>query len=137
MCNVLKYCKIILNVALRLRCDCGAVALIFFNLLKTSTVIPQTLWGAYRSTTFCEEKCSINDIAKKKKDITISKKCSIRSCLMKRLFVCMGNRRINIILVSYLFCFALIINGERHQISKCPKVLNHVSVHETYRVIFN
>ena len=34
MYNVLKYCKILLNVALRLRCGC----VYFFNLLKTSTV---------------------------------------------------------------------------------------------------
>ena len=34
MCNVLKYCKVLLNVALRLRCGC----VYFFNLLKTSTV---------------------------------------------------------------------------------------------------
>jgi len=35
MCNVLKYRKILLNVALRLRCVC---VVFFFNLLKTSTV---------------------------------------------------------------------------------------------------
>ena len=34
MCNVLKYHKILENVALRLRCGC----VYFFNLLKTSTV---------------------------------------------------------------------------------------------------
>jgi len=36
MCNILKYRKILLNVA----CGCGAVAFGFFNLLKTSTVGP-------------------------------------------------------------------------------------------------
>ena len=39
MCNVLKYRKMLENVALRLRCGCDAVAFIIFNLLKTSTVV--------------------------------------------------------------------------------------------------
>ena len=39
MCNVLKYRRILYNVALRLRCGC----VYFFNLLKTSTVKYQGL----------------------------------------------------------------------------------------------
>ena len=41
MCNVLKFPKILLNVALRLRCGC----VYFFNLLKTSTV-PRVVWSS-------------------------------------------------------------------------------------------
>ena len=42
MCNVLKYRKILLYVALRLRCGC----VYFFNLLKTSTVSVD--WMSYK-----------------------------------------------------------------------------------------
>ena len=54
MCNVLKYRKILLNVALRLRFGC----IYFFNLLKISTVL-QTLLDLIKFTRFCscEEFC--------------------------------------------------------------------------------
>ena len=39
MCNVLKYRKIFKNGSVRLRCGCGAVAFIFFNLLQVKPVL--------------------------------------------------------------------------------------------------